>query len=62
MNKTMIPMTAPELLAAKMKTIREIEYNLERYGYKKHTKEWYEAYVVESNFYSKFVGEVKWAK
>ena len=55
----MIPMSAPELLSAKMKTIREIESNLERYGYKKHTKEWYEAYVVESNFYSKFVGEVK---
>ena len=49
-------MTAPELLKRQMPMIREIESNLEFYGYTKGTPEWKEMFKYQLAFYRKFVG------
>ena len=51
-------MTAPELLAAQIPMIREIERNLLSYGYVKGTPEWHRAFETELAFYRKFIGTV----
>lgn len=52
-------MTAPKLLQSYMPMVREIERNLDHFGYIKGTPEWYRAFDIELAFYRKFVGEVK---
>lgn len=47
-------MTAPELLKAEMPLVRQVEANLQAYGYIKGTPDWHEAFGTEITYYRQF--------